>query len=146
MKKVQGMCWKHIHCLILMSRLSHSCLVLNLFTPDEEKKKKTSSLHTPHPLNGNGKWYWLQWKPTIEPYGTANLNVFSIPLQQSRQWKPAVHYQTGSCFFVNHCHSLGEMCTFYPAAVMLLSPCKREHVKERARLGEEEYIFLWGLV
>lgn len=51
----------------------------------EEEKKKTSSLHTPHPLYG--KWYWLQWKPTMEPYGTANLNVFSIPPQRPRRWK-----------------------------------------------------------
>ena len=124
-----------------MSRLSHSCLVLNLFTPDkEEKKKQTSSLHTPRPLYG--KWYWLQWKPTMEPYGTANLNVFSIPAAAVQAMKSLPCIIRPAHVFCKHGGLLaihlvrwmitsGEMCTFYPAAVMLASHASVNMSRER---------------
>ncbi len=52
----------------------------------------------------------------MEPYGTANLNFFSLPPQQSRRWKACRALSDLLMFFANtgdylptRCHSLGKV-------------------------------------
>lgn len=81
MKKVQGMCWKHIHCLILHVKAEPLLPCVQPFHTRRrgKKKKKKRHLLCTHPAPFNGKCCWLQWKPTMEPYETANLNILLIP-------------------------------------------------------------------
>lgn len=83
-----------------MSRLSHSCLVLNLFTPDKEEQGKKKKRHllcthpTPSMENGTGCNESQQWSLMEQQI----LMSFQFLRGSPGDEKPAVHYQTGSCF------------------------------------------------
>lgn len=108
----------------------------------KEKKKKTSSLHTPHPLYGKG--YCSQWKATMEQILISFQLLCSSPGNEN-----IVHYH-GSWFFVNHCHSLGKVNDHWRGVYFLFSrlwcccPCASVNMSKKGQGSEwkNKHIFM----
>lgn len=93
MKKVQGMCWKHIHCLILHVKAEPLLPCVQPFHTRwrGKKKKKDIFAHILLPLMENGAGYnesqqWSLMKQQI---------LISFQFRRRR----ALYYQAGLCFF-----------------------------------------------